>query len=61
MEFLKNLQKQMKYEDEFNNDIQANPRFWTIMDYKTVPTSIDYGEDIVYYFNNGFFDSTYAL
>lgn len=31
---LKKLRNQMKYEDEFDYDMQASPRFWVIMDYK---------------------------
>ncbi len=32
------LRKQMQYEDEHDNDIQAAPRFWVVGDYKWVPT-----------------------
>lgn len=27
----------MKYEDKYDNDIQASPRFWVVGDYKWVP------------------------
>lgn len=38
IQFLKDLQKQMKYEDEFDYDCQASPRFWVVGDYKWIPT-----------------------
>lgn len=34
--FLKDLQKQMQYEDEHDNDGQISPRYWALMDYKWV-------------------------
>ncbi len=36
IQFLKDLQKQMQYENEHDYDSQASPRFWTIGDYKKV-------------------------
>lgn len=44
IEFLKKLQKQMRYEDEFDNDVQASPRFWVVGDYKWIPTWEDSAE-----------------
>lgn len=38
IQFLKDLQQQMRYEDEFDYDCQASPRFWTVGDYKWIPT-----------------------
>lgn len=52
IEFLKELQKQMKYEDEHDYDCQASPRFWTIMDYRKVPGNPDYDSCISEYFYN---------
>lgn len=54
IEFLKELQKQMRYEDEHDYDSQASPRFWAIMDYRKVPGHPDYdnGEN-EYFFNDG--------
>lgn len=36
------LQKQMRHEDENDNDSQASPRFWVIMDYREVVGNEDY-------------------
>jgi hypothetical protein len=55
IQFLKDLQKQMKYEDEHDYDSQAAPRFWSIMDYREVPTHENYTDGITYYFNDGDF------
>lgn len=54
IQFLKELQATMKHEDEHDYDNQASPRFWAIMDYKTVPGHEDYhtGEN-QYFFNDG--------
>lgn len=41
IQFLKELQKQMQYEDKNDNDIQASPRFWVVGDYKWIRTSDD--------------------
>lgn len=46
VKFLKALQKEMK---EQENDGQAAPRFWSIMDYKQVPTSEDHADDVILY------------
>lgn len=35
--FLKELQATMKHENEHDYDGQASPRFWVIMDYRSVP------------------------
>lgn len=37
-QFLKNLQNEMCTQD---TDIQADPRFWTLMDYQMIPGNID--------------------
>lgn len=51
IQFLKELQTELITQD---NDSQASPRFWTIMDYRTVPTHEDYGVDrTMYYHNDG--------
>src|SRR5690625_4546966 len=42
--FLKELQNELIAQE---NDGQAAPRFWGIMDYKWVPTSEDHAENIV--------------
>ncbi len=52
IQFLKGLQQQMKWEDENDYDSQASPRFWVIMDYRTVPTHEDYDYDRTMYFHN---------
>lgn len=36
---LKELQKQMHYENKYDNDVQASPRFWVVGDYKWVEAS----------------------
>lgn len=38
IQFLKDLQATMKHENDHDNDGQASPRFWAIMDYKWVVT-----------------------
>lgn len=50
--FLKELQKQMKYENEFDYDMQASPRFWVIMDYRKVPANEEYDNGEWSYFHN---------
>lgn len=52
IQFLKNLQQTMQWEDENDYDSQASPRFWVIMDYRTVPTHEDYDYDRTMYFHN---------
>lgn len=44
--FLKELQKELKAQE---TDGQAAPRFWSIMDYKQVPTSEDHADDAELY------------
>lgn len=46
---LNELRKQMIYEDKHDNDIQAAPRFWVVIDYSQVPTWEGIAEDIVIY------------
>lgn len=41
IEFLKKLQHTLQNQD---TDVQASPRFWVLMDYRTVPTGDDYAE-----------------
>lgn len=54
IKFLKELQKQMQYENEHDYDGQASPRFWTIMDYRKVPGNPDYDSCVSeYFFNDG--------
>ena len=52
IEFLKELQKELK---EQETDYQASPRFWVIMDYKTIPTHSDFADGHSYYHNDGDF------
>lgn len=52
IQFLKDLQATMNYENEHDYDSQASPRFWTIMDYRIVPTHQDYGMDRMSYYHN---------
>lgn len=53
LHFLKGLQEQMLWEDKYDNDIQANPRFWVIRDYYTVPTIEGHHDRIIHYYNDG--------
>lgn len=48
------LQKQMRHEDVKDNDCQASPRFWVIMDYREVIGNVDYddGREVLVY-NDG--------
>ncbi|MFI2856879.1 hypothetical protein ACH6EH_07035 [Paenibacillus sp. JSM ZJ436] len=51
IQFLKELQKELNSQD---NDCQAAPRFWVIMDYRTVPGHEDYDSgEYEYYHNDG--------
>lgn len=50
IQFLKELQKQMRYEDECDYDFQANPRFWVIRDYRIVPANEEYDDGFIQYF-----------
>lgn len=52
IQFLKELQQQMKWEDENDYDCQASPRFWVIMDYKKEPAHEDYHDGDTSYFHN---------
>lgn len=52
IEFLRELQKQMNYECEHNNDFQASPRFWVLKDRGTVPANEDYDEGYIQHFYN---------
>lgn len=48
------LQKQMRHEDEHDNDCQASPRFWMIMDYREVVGNEDYNDGrTVFVHDNG--------
>lgn len=49
VEFLKQLQLEMKTQE---HDGQAAPRYWSIMDYRLVPTHEDYDVDRYMYFHN---------
>ncbi|UED81057.1 hypothetical protein FH508_0003975 [Lysinibacillus sp. CD3-6] len=49
IQFLKELQAQMKWEDEHDYDSQASPRFWTVMDYKKEPCWDEHAEYWVIY------------
>lgn len=50
IQFLKELQKQLQYEDEYDYDCQASPRFWVLKDYRTVPANDEYDDGFVQYF-----------
>jgi hypothetical protein len=50
IQFLKDLQQELITQD---SDWQATPRYWSIMDYKTVPSHEDYSDDTMYYYNDG--------
>lgn len=50
IQFLKDLQAQMKWEDEHDYDSQASPRFWVLMDYREVPANEDYDSTHMSYF-----------
>ncbi|WP_069511180.1 hypothetical protein MKY08_06035 [Lysinibacillus sp. FSL M8-0337] len=52
IQFLKDLQTQMKWEDEHDYDSQASPRFWVLMDYREVPANEDYDDGFDSYFHN---------
>src|SRR5699024_5112809 len=54
--FLKELSSQMKFEDKHDNDYQASPRFWTIMDYREIPTNTDYADYYRIQYNDGMDD-----
>lgn len=51
LKFLKELQTELNTQE---NDCQAAPRFWTIMDYKKSPGNEDYHSgELQYFFNDG--------
>lgn len=52
IQFLKDLQKQMQYENEHDYDCQASPRFWTIMNYRIVPANEEYDNGFEQHFHN---------
>lgn len=52
IQFLKELQQQMRWEDENDYDSQASPRFWVIMDYREVPANEDYDSTRSIYVHN---------
>ena len=52
IQFLKDLQAQMRREDEHDYDCQASPRFWVIMNYREVPANKDYDDGFDSYFHN---------
>jgi hypothetical protein len=49
IQFLKNLQQELLTQD---NDGQAAPRFWSIMDYRIVPANEEYDNGFEQYFHN---------
>ena len=53
-EVLKELQKQMRLEEENDNDCQTGPRFWVIMDYRQVPANEKYTTgSMAHFYNDG--------
>lgn len=52
IQFLKELQQQMQWEDQNDYDCQASPRFWVIMNYREVPANKDYDDGFESYFHN---------
>lgn len=52
IQFLKDLQKQLRYQSEHDYDSQASPRFWVIMDYRNVPGNEEYDNGFEEYFHN---------
>lgn len=54
LQFLKDLQKQIRYESEHDYDMQASPRFWVIMSYRIAPGNADCDNGYMQrYWNNG--------
>lgn len=49
IQFLKDLQNELKTQE---HDTQAAPRFWSIMDYRTVPGNEEYDNGFEEYFYN---------
>lgn len=56
IEFLKKLQHTLQNQD---TDVQASPRFWVLMDYRTVPTGDEYAESHEVYDRDA--DRAYAI
>ncbi|PFR93571.1 hypothetical protein, partial [Priestia megaterium] len=52
IKFLKDLQKQLNYQGEHDNDGQASPRFWVIKDYRVVPANEEYDSGFEQHFHN---------
>ncbi|MFI2132882.1 hypothetical protein ACH434_22980 [Lysinibacillus fusiformis] len=52
IQFLKDLQQQMQWEDKNDYDSQAAPRFWAVMDYREVPANEDYDSTHMSYFHS---------
>lgn len=52
IQFLKDLQQQMQWEDKNDYDSQAAPRFWVIIDTRTAPANEDYDNGFDSYFHN---------
>jgi len=48
IQFLIELQKELKYQSEHDNDYQAAPRFWTIGDFKMFPVPFGFEDDITF-------------
>lgn len=53
MNILKEMQKQMLWEAEHDNDCRDNPRFWVLRERQTIPTSMDYADRMSYYYKDG--------
>ncbi len=49
IQFLKDLQQQMQWEDKNDYDSQASPRFWTVMDYKNEPCWDEHADKWIIY------------
>jgi len=49
IQFLKDLQQQMQWENENDYDSQASPRFWVVMDYKKEPCWSENADEWVVY------------
>ena len=52
IQFLKELQEVIRYEDEHDYDCQASPRFWVLMDYRDVPAHEEYNAERTSYHHN---------
>lgn len=49
IQFLKELQKQLQWENQNDYDSQASPRFWVVMDYKKEPCWSENADEWVVY------------